>query len=289
MGKIAPELATDQRRDDAGSLVYDSDVLESSVDVVGSPRVSLRVRSDQPVGHVAVRLSAVHADGPVERLTYGVANLCHRHDRSEPAAMPVGSPVVIEVTLRPMAHRLPAGYRLRLAISTSHWPMIWPAPAQLALAVDEDATRLFLPTLDEPARDAGAAFGPPEQAIASPVTVVRDGVESRRIVTDLAERRTTFVAERDDGEYVLDDIDTTQTFTRVRSNSIVDDDPQSATATVTSAATYRREGWNVPVETEVHQYCDADHFFVDAHLVAFDGADEFARCSWSHVIERDHL
>ena len=289
LGKIAPELAIDQRNDDAGSLVYDSDVLEAPVDLVGSPRVHLRVRSDQPVGHVAVRLNAVHPDGAVERLTYGIANLCHRDDRSAPASMPVGVPTGIDVTLRPVAHRIPTGYRLRLAISTSYWPMIWPAPARMTLAVDEDATRLLLPALDEPAPDAGEVFGPAEQAASGPVTVVRDGVESRRFVTDLAERRTTFVAERDDGEYVLDDIDTVQTFTRVRSSSIVDDDPTSATATVTCVATYRRGDWDVRVDTEVTQRCDSGRFFVDASLVAHDGGRESARRTWSHEIERDHL
>jgi uncharacterized protein len=108
-------------------------------------------------------------------------------------------------------------------------------------------------------------------------------------VTDLAHQRTTFIAERDDGEYVLDDIGTVQTFTRVRSSSIVDDDPLSATATVTSVATYRRDDWDVRIDTEVTQRCDRDRFFIDAHLVAHDGDQEFVRRTWTHEIDRDHL
>ena len=109
-------------------------------------------------------------------------------------------------------------------------------------------------------------------------------------MTDLADRRTTeFVAERDDGEYVLDDIGTEQTFTRVRSSSIVDDDPTSATVTVCCEATYRRDGWNVRIESEVTQRCDAGRFFIDAHLVAHDGGAEFARRTWSHEIDRNHV
>jgi uncharacterized protein len=289
LGKIAPELATDQRHDDAGSLVYDSAVLDTAVDLVGSPTVHLRVRSDRPVGQIAVRVSAVHPDGAVERLTYGIANLCHRDGHEDLAALPVDEPVDVDVTMRPVAHRIPAGYRLRFSISTGYWPMIWPSPALVTLSVDESVTRLALPILTEPAADAGAIFGSPEQAATGSVTALREGVEARRIVTDLASRRTTFIAERDDGEYVLDDIGTVQTFTRVRSSSIVDDDPLSATATVTSCATYRRDDWDVRIDTEVTQRCDADRFYIDAHLVVHEGDREFARRSWSHVIDRDHL
>jgi hypothetical protein len=289
LGKIAPELATDQRHDDAGSLVYDSAVLDSPIDVVGSPTVHLRFRSDRPVGQVALRVSAVHPDGAGERLTYGIANLCHRNGHEDLAALPIDEPVELDVTLRPMAHRIPAGYRLRLSISTGYWPMIWPSPARVTLSIDEGATQLGLPMSAEVAPDAGEIFGPPEQAASGSVTVLRDGVEARRIVTDLAQRRTTFIAERDDGEYVLDDIGTVQTFTRVRSSSIVDDDPLSATVTVTSVATYRRDDWDVRIDTEVTQRCDADRFSIDAHLVASEAGGEFARRTWTHVIDRDHL
>jgi predicted acyl esterase len=60
LGKIAPELALDQREDDGGSLVFDGDVLAKSMAILGSPRIRLRLASDRPQAQIAVRLNAIH-------------------------------------------------------------------------------------------------------------------------------------------------------------------------------------------------------------------------------------
>ena len=92
LGKIAPELPLDQRHDDAGSLVYDSEPLNGG----RSGRVPGRAPAGPqrpPAGQVAVRLNDVHPDGAVERLTYGVSNLCHRDGHAHPEAMAVRRPL----------------------------------------------------------------------------------------------------------------------------------------------------------------------------------------------------
>ena len=121
---------------------------------------------------------------------------------------------------------------------------------------------MSLPIVDEvhPLRDD--LFGPPQDARTGRVTVVRPGAERRWTHHDLDERRTDVVASRDDGVYILDDIGTEQSFTRVRSHSIVDGDPTSARASVTSRATYRRDEWDVRVEADIAMTCTADTFVV---------------------------
>ena len=75
LGKIAPELALDQREDDAQSLCFDGAALKKPISIVGRSHVRLRVAADKPQAQVAVRLNAIHPDGTVERITYGLLNL----------------------------------------------------------------------------------------------------------------------------------------------------------------------------------------------------------------------
>ncbi|MFN0280792.1 MAG: CocE/NonD family hydrolase [Kineosporiaceae bacterium] len=289
LGKIAPELPLDQRDDDAGSLVFDSDVLVGPLHLIGRPSVRLRVSSDQPTAFVAVRLNDVHPDGTSERLSYGILNLCHRDGHEEPAALEPGQVYEVEVSMKGIAQTVPVGHRVRLAISTSHWPMIWPSPHRATVMVHEQGSAAFLPTYDDVSSLGSGGFGPPQDAVTGPVTVLRDGRETRWVRRDLGERTTQFVASRDDGVYVLDDIGTAQSFTRVRSSSIGDGDPTSARADVECRATYRRDGWDVRVETDISLTCTAREFVMTARLGAYDGGELFAERRFEYAIDRDHV
>jgi putative CocE/NonD family hydrolase len=76
---LGPEMPGDQRHDDALSRCFDSDPLTRDMDIVGAPRLSLTVASDQPQAQIAVRLNHIHPDGASTRITYGVLNLSHRN------------------------------------------------------------------------------------------------------------------------------------------------------------------------------------------------------------------
>ncbi len=92
-----------------------------------------------------------------------------------------------------------------------------------------------------------------------------------------------------EGVYVLDDIGTEQSFTRVRSSSIVDGDPLSAQASVVCSATYRRDDWDVRVDSHIEMCCDHDSFTLTASLIAHDAGEVFAERTFERRIARDHL
>jgi uncharacterized protein len=257
--------------------------------LAGRPVVRLRVSVDQPTALVAVRLTDVHPGGTSERLSYGVLNLCHRDGHDAPSDLHPGVAYDIEVELKGIAQTVPVGHRLRLAISTSYWPMIWPSPVPATITVHEQQSRLELPAHQTVQRSRPDLFGPPEDAAAGSVTVLREGSETRHIIRDLGERRTDFVASRDDGVYVIDAVGTEQSFTRVRSSSVVDDEPLKATASVECRATYRRGDWNVRVESDITMTCNEHQFLVDARLAAFDGGELFAERLFHRNIPRGHL
>ncbi len=289
LGKIAPELPLDQRNDDAGSLVYDSEPLEQPMHLVGRPTMVLRVSSDRPIGFVAVRVNDVHPDGTSERLSYGVMNLCHRDSHEHPAPLVPDQVYEVRVPMKGIAQTVPAGHRVRVAISTSYFPMIWPSPHPVTVTVHEEGSAALLPIHDRLDEPVGDPFGPPQDARRGPVTVIRDGAETRWITHHLGEQRTEIVASRDDGVYVLDDVGTEQSFTRVRSSSIVDGDPTSAQADVECRATYRRGDWDVRVETDISFTCTSESFLMRGRLSAFDGGELFAERHFDHEIPRDHM
>ncbi|MGE3831929.1 MAG: CocE/NonD family hydrolase, partial [Parvibaculaceae bacterium] len=135
----------DQTRDDAGSLTFDSPVLVTDMDIVGQPAVELDFSVDRRVAFIALRLNDVRPDGKVARITYQLQNLCQYKSRETPEALVPGKRYRIKVALDDIAWRLPKGHKLRVSISTSYWPLLWPAPEQVKLTVYAGASRVYVP------------------------------------------------------------------------------------------------------------------------------------------------
>ena len=94
----APELPGDQRPEDAGSLLFDSDPQDEALELLGDPRAHLRLTCDQPLGLVAVRLCDVAPDGASSLITRGILNLAQREGREVPRAMTPGTPTRSSMT-----------------------------------------------------------------------------------------------------------------------------------------------------------------------------------------------
>src|SRR5699024_6502086 len=62
-----PDMPYDQREEDGGAMVLDSDPLEERLELLGAPTVELSLSADRPVAMVAVRLSDVAPDDAATR------------------------------------------------------------------------------------------------------------------------------------------------------------------------------------------------------------------------------
>src|SRR5262249_21288706 len=140
-----PELAGDQRPDDARSLCFDSAPLPDRLEILGAPEVTLELSGDRPGGLVVVRLCEVAPDGTSRRVTYGALDLTQSDGSSAPAGSRPGRGARMRVSCYPVADGFAAGHRIRLAVSTAYWPTFWPAPAPVALCVHTGGSRLALP------------------------------------------------------------------------------------------------------------------------------------------------
>src|SRR5690606_8629253 len=98
------DLPYDQREEDGGALVFQSEPLEEPLEIFGLPSFTARVCADQPVAQLAVRLSDVHPSGEATRVTYGVLNLTHRDGSEHPEPLERGRSYDVQVQLNGIAH-----------------------------------------------------------------------------------------------------------------------------------------------------------------------------------------
>src|SRR5262249_5001947 len=101
------------------------------------------------------------------RVSYGVLNLTHRDRHERPAPLTVGERYRVRVQLNDAGSMFPAGHRVRLALSTAYWPMIWPSSEKATLTILGGT--LALPVRPPKATDAllrtlpGPESAPPEK------------------------------------------------------------------------------------------------------------------------------
>jgi putative CocE/NonD family hydrolase len=289
LGKISPELALDQRLDDSGSMIFDGDLLSKPLAIVGEGSVVLRVASDKPQALVAVRLNDVHPDGSVERVAYGLLNLTHRQSHAKPSRLKRGVFYDVEVKLTGIAQNIPAGHRLRIAISSSYWPMVWPSAEPVTLTIDPVGSFVNLPVLRSEKSFVRVQFAPVEYAAPLALTVTGGGSESREIIHTIDDQTSRFVVTRDDGRCVIDDIGTEVAYTKQKIFTVGRDDPLASRADVTCTVHYKRDAWDARVETETHLTADKKHFYLSGTVTAIDKGKPFIQRKFNHSFNRDYL
>jgi uncharacterized protein len=233
------EMPGDQAADDALSVCFEGPVLAEPLTLAGAPVLRLSISSDQPRAHIIVRLCDVAPDGNSLRISHGMLNLSHRNDPSSPEPLPVDEAVDVAIPLDHLAHRLAPGHRLRLALSTSYWPFLWPLPTKAMLTLQ--AGTLDLPILT----DAPDWTPPPPEPLPDPSqTVTRPGTWSRKATVDPLTLRHVLTITDDTGD-TAEPHGLTHGETVTERWEVSPDDPLSARATIIWDQRLSREGWSV--------------------------------------------
>jgi len=199
----------DQRDEDGGALVFETERLEEAVEICGKPTVTLDVAADQPVAMVAVRLIDVAPDDAATRVSYGLLNLTHRNSHAHPEPLEPGEPYRVTVDLKHIAQRFEVGHSIRLSISTGYWPIAWPAPEAVKLTITPATSALHLPVRPpRPAEEAALPpFGEPEAGPPADVTRIQPTQEAWQVTHDLANDLTTLEVVNDEGTRRFNTID----------------------------------------------------------------------------------
>jgi putative CocE/NonD family hydrolase len=283
---LGPEMPGDQRCDDALSATFDTGPLDHDTDVFGAPTVTLHLAADKAQAQIAVRLNHVHPDGASTRITYGVLNLSHRDGSAEPAALTPGVPVEVTLNLDHIAYRVPAGHRLRLSISTSYWPLLWPAPEVATVTLKRGV--LHLP-VRRTARKAEVSFEPPTAADPWQTETLRSGSNTRRREVDLKTGVVSLIIEDDFGK--LRDSDhglVAGSIARERWD-IHPEDPLSARGSCHWTEEMERGDIRLRTETHCEMWSDANEFHLKARLEAYENDRLIYERDHEDTVARDHM
>jgi putative CocE/NonD family hydrolase len=285
---LGHDLPTDQRVEAGGSLVFDMGPLAEDFDMLGAAVVELDVAADKPVAKLACTLSEILPDGAVARVSYGLLNLTHRESHEHPTPLEPGKRYRVKVQLNDAGHRFAAGTRIRLAISSTYWPIAWPSPEATTLTIHGGASALSLPVRPPRTEDAGLAPFPESEASAPlKKSFLEAPFERRTITTDRATGEVVYEWAEGDGTYRIDDIDLTVSIRRTRRVSILPEDPNSARAEIHWQRAYSRGDWRTASESTTILTGDRENFRLVARLDAYEGESRIFCRSWDERIRRD--
>jgi hypothetical protein len=292
----AHSLTREQREEDARSLCFDSEPLAERVEILGAPVVRIELAADRPLAQLAVRLCDVDPRGTSALVCYGVLNLTHAPDHATFAPLVPGERRVATLRLDDAAHAFPAGHRLRVAIASAQWPMLWPAPEPVALTVFAGAGWLELPVRPPRAEDAALRdLGAPEAAAGPAVAPVRAGGFRRDVESDPATGEivtTTRVDLDEDGRpglWRFDAIDLELGHGFLERTRIRSDDPLSAELEIASASAVARGTWRVAIDARTRVTATREHFRVEAELRAREGECLVFARRWDERVPRRGL
>ena len=289
-GQGLPDEPIDQRADDANSLTFDSEPLVEDLEILGAPTVAFEFRSETSNAFVCARLCEVLPDGTSQRVSYGLLNLTHLEGHENSVPLVPGKTYRAQVRLNDIAHHFSAGNRIRVALSTAYWPIIWPSPEVSRLIVAAGSGQLSLPTRPELASDADLpALPPAESAALAPRTTLRKAEPlSLHIDRDFIAGRTRITKIMDHGDILNDESGWRTDTTTTRVFEIDDLDPLSARFTSTSEIAFGRAGMpDVTISVDHEMTASREAFHVKANMVAReDGVEVFNR-AWDEAIPRN--
>lgn len=144
-GHLPWGLSADQRYDDARSLTWD--VAPPSAPIVGHPVARLRLRVDQPLASLSVKLCDVFPDGTSALVSRGSVDLTFRDGvHGTPSRLVPGQEYEVSLDLDACAYQWSPGNTLRVSITGSDWPNTVAPPAPVVLVVESGS--LTLPVLE---------------------------------------------------------------------------------------------------------------------------------------------
>lgn len=280
----------EQSGDDLLSLTFDTPPLTDPLDVMGEPSFSIRVRADKPVATLCVRLTEVTADGHSHFVSYALLNLTHRDSHEHPAPLEPGRDYDITLQAKFCCYRFASGSKVRVALSSSWWPIAWPSPELVALEVTTGVSVLHLPirtssSQPPPFKILQNRYDQPGIGPA-PYYDRLGGVE----VGGLPGHRTYELIE---GTTALDEElipgpDTTYGEAYRLRRTIREDDPNSAEIEAEAINTYVRGDWRIKLRAWSRGRSTRTEFLCEETFEAWEGGRCIVSRRWQKAIPR-HL
>lgn len=279
----------EQSGDDAGCLTFDTPPLAAPLDMMGEPVFTIRVRSDCRVAKLCARLTEVTPDGHSHFISYALLNLTHRDSHEHPTELEPGHDYDVTLKGTFACYRFAAGSRIRVSLSETWWPVAWPSPEPVTLAVTTGASTLALPVRTSASGDTppftqlrgrydtpGAKPAPYFDRLGGVTVSGEPGHRTFDLIEGSTEVTETFVpgANTYYGEAY-----------RLR-RTIREDDPNSAMMEAEATNSFRRGDWNMRLRAWSRGRSTPTHFLCEETFEAWEGDHQVFTRSWEKAIPR---
>jgi predicted acyl esterase len=276
--------SSDSTEDDALSVCFETGLLTTPFEILGTPEVEVTVMSDKSVGMVAARLIAVSPDGTGHLISRGNRNLVFPLDLSTPTPLVPDQAVTTRFPLMATSAVVPAGWRVRLALSGADFPVVWPPGERVTLSFDPGRSRLILPTVPRRAPETHLSI-PTSPSPPSP-----PGVEGEEHMTKSVERSAsgvTYRRTRSSTESQPERAGLTMTSEETWTISVEHDDPASTRVRSDAEVGMGRPGWAVTTRGSLELSADAEFFHLEIDLTALHGDAVMFSRTWTEHIPRE--
>jgi putative CocE/NonD family hydrolase len=287
---FVPDGPADQREDDGASVVFDTDPLTTRLEVLGSPILYLSVSADKPNAFIAARLNDVAPDGASTRISYGILNLTHRSSHEHPEALVPGQTYQIQLRLNDVAHAFAPGHKLRISLSNTLWPLLWPSPESVSIYLDSGLSSLELPVRTDSTGDESLPeFYGSEASKPQSSELLEEGGFERSIERDEARGVTRYRVVIDSGLERLTDHGWEYGSTSTEEFEIFDEEPNSNKATIHWISRCNRQDMNLCTRTETRSTLRStpSEFLFSASLEAFEADKRVYFNEWEERFPRD--
>ena len=280
---LGPDLPGDQRIDDVNSATFTTEELTKQIDIVGAPRVKLKLKPTTSTAQISVRLNHIHPTGASTRITYGVFNLGYVDGFDNPRKLRKGETISIEFNLDQIAYSVSKGHKIRLSISNAYWPLLWPTPEKGAIEVI--AGSIDIPFINDGLYNFRQFL--PEKADAPWKTkTIRKPTNTRKVIRNIGSDEVTVE--------IIDDFGSVRDLTHdLEIGSIArewwtiqPDDPLSANGRTHWTEERSRGEWKTRTETFATMRSDAENFYIHAKLEAYENEKLFFEKEISETINR---
>jgi hypothetical protein len=186
-------------------------------------------------------------------------------------------------------HQFQTRHRLRLAISPTYWPHAWPSPTPVTGKLFTGrASQLRLPVrpFDQEQMEL-RPFLSPECAQAPRSSRLRPLTAQRTKHTDIVTGKTELQLIEDYGRVRLPGHHLEYDHRKKELYTLIEGDPLSATVMCAHTIEMKREAWQVRIETESKMTANANFFFVNNVLDAYEGHTRIFNKTWTVKIARD--
>ena len=287
---IVGEQPRDQREDDGRSLIFDSDPLLKNVDILGSINLDLEFSVNRPVAQIAVRICDVSPEGTSVRVTYQVFNLTHRKSNENPEIIIPDKRERIGFTLPDVGWTFSKGHIIRLALSTSFWPIVWPTPEPVIIKFFTGRSTITLPILK--GKKNIPKFGINERGPEIEIEIVEPQKVERIITNDTVTGEIICETVANGGfigpgrKWKIVPIDTVLGHQLIKRFSIIEGDPESAKVEFHQIYEIEKKNLNICIKTNTFFGCTKSRWILKQDLKAYENKKIIYSKTWSKKILR---